>query len=124
MNNPEIVLGETDKKGKPLRGIAFYGREIAFATDKAGKQKRKKGRWTNVRIFERDPPEGGFVVGIANLTRHIGQFDILSANYVHTKDEAVEVIARLAPPKLADSIIQQLNENQLSRERRDNKAVL
>lgn len=126
--SPEVILGITREDGK-RDIVAFYGKKIASASNKKDKKEekekehKKKGEWTNVQVFERDLPEGGFVVGIAHVTKHIGKPHHLTADYVNTKEEMIELVARLAP-ELADEIIIQIDEHdRTNKQRKDNRVM-
>jgi hypothetical protein len=93
----EVKLHRTDN-----RPLAFYGTEIAYATDK----QRDSTRWTNVRLFKAN--QGGYVVGIARLSCFIGERDHLTAEPVKTIKEAIALIQRTVP-ELADMIAIQLD---------------
>lgn len=73
-----IRLNRTDN-----RPIAFYGKEIAYETDK----KDESIRWTNIRVYIRDKSD--YVVGIARLTCFIGERDYLTAEQLKTINDIV-----------------------------------
>jgi hypothetical protein len=94
----EVKLNRTNK-----RPLAFYGEEIARASNK----QQCSTRWTNVRVFRVD--QGGYVVGIGKLTCFMGERDQLVAEPLKTIKEAIAMIQREVP-QLTCPIEIQLNQ--------------
>ena len=85
------------------RPLAFYGTEIAFATNR----KKNSNRWIKVRVYKTD--KGGYLVGVAHETCFVDERDQLIAEPLRTNRDVIAFIQREVP-ELAGAIAIQLGQ--------------